>query len=168
VQPRVEVDRLGAHGVREQPIRLVAEQHLARLSQLLDVRGHAYCGARDIQVLPGRRDHNDLARVDGDADREPQVPLGLGHLGQLGDGVSRADGRARGAQGVVLVQLRRAEDRHHRVADELLHRAAVRLDRAPYRVEVTRHQRAVGLGVELAREPRRLDQVAEENRDRPA
>ena len=43
---------------------------------------------------------------------------------------------ARAAEGVVLVGRRDAEDRHHRVADELLDRATVPLQRQLHDVEV--------------------------------
>ena len=49
---------------------------------------------------------------------------------QLGDRVADRERRADRALGVVLVRDRRAEQRHHRVADELLHRAAVALELA--------------------------------------
>ena len=51
-------------------------------------------------------------------------------------------GGADGAEGVVLVGDRDAEDRHHGVADELLHGAAVALDRRGHRREVPEHHAA--------------------------
>ena len=42
--------------------------------------------------------------------------------------VADRERRADGALGIVLVRDRRAEERHHRVADELLDRAAVALE----------------------------------------
>ena len=45
-----------------------------------------------------------------------------------------------GAFGVVLGRSRRAPHRHHRVADELLHRSAVARDQGPRRFEVTRQE----------------------------
>ena len=50
-------------------------------------------------------------------------------------------------QRVVLVQHGRAEDGHHRVADELLDRPAVPLERGPHLVEVARHHAPHQLGV---------------------
>ena len=49
-------------------------------------------------------------------------------LVQLGDRVADRERRPDRALGVVLVRDRRAEDRHHRVADELLDRPAVPLE----------------------------------------
>ena len=70
------------------------------------------------------------------------------------------------AQRVVLVQDRDAEDRHHRVADELLDDAAVSRDDRLHRAEVLRHEQAQHLEVELLSEPRRVDEVGEEHRHR--
>ena len=53
----------------------------------------------------------------------------------VGDGIAHLDRRPHRAQRVVLVDVRQPEDRHRRVADELLDRAAVALeDRAQLRV----------------------------------
>ena len=49
---------------------------------------------------------------------------------QRRDGVDELERRTDRALGVVLVGDRRAPDRHDRVADELLDRAAVALDRS--------------------------------------
>ena len=76
--------------------------------------------------VPGRRREGDdgLARGDG----RPHGELELFLLVQLVDRVEDAEAGADGALGVVLVCDRRAEDRHHGVADELLDRAAEALD----------------------------------------
>ena len=52
-------------------------------------------------------------------------------------------------QRVVLVHDRHAEHRHHRVADELLHRAAVRLDDRLHPLEVAGQQRPQRLRIRL-------------------
>ena len=51
----------------------------------------------------------------------------------------------------------------HGIADELLDRAAVALDRLAHGVEVARHQSAIDLGVQLRGEPRRIDEIAEQD-----
>ena len=66
---------------------------------------------------------------------------------ELGQRVAHLDRRAARPQRVVLVHDRNAEDRHHRVADELLHRAAVRLDDPLHPLEVARQQRPQRLRV---------------------
>ena len=62
-------------------------------------------------------------------------------LVQVGERVAHLDGRANGAERVVLVDGRDPEDGHHRVADVLLDGAAVALDHGAHRVEVAGHQR---------------------------
>jgi hypothetical protein len=58
---------------------------------------------------------------------------------------------------------RHAEDGHDRVADELLHRAAVALDDRLRRLEVARHHVAQALRVDALAERRRAGDVAEED-----
>ena len=84
---------------------------------------------------------------------------------ELGQRVAHLGRRPHGAQRVVLVHDRHAEHGHHRVADELLHRAAVPLDDRLHPLEVAREQRAQRLGVEPLAERRRAGDVAEEDGD---
>jgi hypothetical protein len=92
--------------------RLLADEHFAGLCGLLEPR-------RDVDRIAGRKallgPGHDLPGVDPD-------PSGDAELGQR---VAHLERRAAGAQGVVLVRGRHAEDGHDRVADELLHRATV-------------------------------------------
>ena len=79
---------------------------------------------------------------------------------------SSAARTARSASSSVAVG--RSPDRHHRVADELLDRAAVERDQPAARVEVARQKLAHLLGVARLRERREADEVGEEHRDEPA
>ncbi len=72
---------------------------------------------------------------------------------------------ARRPERVVLVQHRDAEHRHDRVADVLLDRPAVSLDRGPHRVEVPRLHVPHGLGIELLAQRGRAGHVAEHDGD---
>ena len=117
--------RLDLDGVAHQPVGRLAEQDLARLGRLLEPRGDVDRVA-GRQPLLGAGDH--LAGVDADPELEPRAVAGLELVVQLGEPVPQLGGRAHGAQRVVLVHHRDAEDGHHRVADELLDRAAVPLD----------------------------------------
>src|SRR5262249_57393460 len=56
------------------------------------------------------------------------------------------------------------EARAHRVAGELLHRAAVPLDRGPRLLEVPNHDLPYGLRIDPLAKGRRADHVAEEQR----
>ena len=69
------------------------------------------------------------------------------------------------ALGVVLVRGRRAEERHHRVADELLDGAAVALELGADALVVRAEERLDVLGVELLGPLREADEVAEDDRD---
>ena len=72
------------------------------------------------------------------------------------------------AQAVVLVGQRHAEDRDHRVADELLHPAAVALDGRAHLGEVALQDRAQQFGVVALSQAGRSDQIAEQRRHGPA
>ena len=66
---------------------------------------------------------------------------------EVGHGGDEVEGGANGALGVVLLGDRRAPDRHHGVADELLDGAAVALDDRPRGLEVAGQELARVLGV---------------------
>ena len=91
------------------------------LGRRLDARGGVDEVAGDHALPLGADGDGGLAGEHAGA--RPQARVELGHGG---DEVERG---AHGALGVVLVGDRRAPDGHHRVADELLDRAAVALDR---------------------------------------
>jgi len=61
------------------------------------------------------------------------------------------------------VQQRHAEDRHDRVADELLDRPAMATEDSGGRLEVVTENPAQRFGIELVAEGGRVDQVAEEH-----
>ena len=132
--------------------RRLADQHLARLGRLLQPR-------RDVDGVTGRQPllgpRDDLARVDADPAVDPELRERVPHLHR----------RPARAQRVVLVRRRHAEHRHHRVADELLHRAAVRLDDRLHPLEVARQQRPQRLRVGRLAQRRRTGDVAEQHRD---
>ena len=78
----------------------------------------------------------------------PRPEVGCADLvAERRDGGGEVERRTHRALGVVLRGDRRAPHRHHRVADELLDRAAVQLDQALARLEVA--------GEQLAHCPRR-------------
>ena len=85
-----------------------------------------------------------------------------------GEGLAHLDGRPQRAQRVVLVHDRHAEDRHHRIADELLDRAAVALDDLLHLLEVAGQERPQRLRVEPLAQRGRAGDVAEQHRHRLA
>ena len=101
--------------------------------------------------------HERLAGID----RDPQLePARLGR-GPVPDG----ERRPHGPLGVVLVRQRRAEDGHHRVADELLDRAAEVLELLPEARLVRPEQPHDVLGVHLLGTGGEADEVREEYGD---
>ena len=144
---------LHAHGVADEQSRFGADQHLACRRRLFEAGCHVDGIPGDERLALAADD--DLARVDADSGLEPVDRHRLPHLPR----------RAHRAQRVVLVRNGNAEDSHHRVADELLDRAAVPLeDRAEVR-EVAAHARPKRLGIGRLAERGRSDEVAEENGD---
>ena len=114
-------------------------------------RGHPLALRR-----PGAERDQRLAGVDGD----PQLELVALLRHPVPDGERRADR----ALGVVLVRGRSAEERHHRVADELLDGAAEALELLA-QVRVVRGEQAADvLGIELLGAGGEADEIGEEHR----
>ena len=128
----LELDRLvDLDRVAHQPIGPLTEHDLARLRGLLQARGDVD-GIAGHERLAGRRvaGHH-LAGIDArpqaDAHAVIAQHVGVDHLERLVELGRRPDG----AQGIVFVDARHAEDRHHGVADELLDRPAMPLEDLP-------------------------------------
>ena len=159
------VGGLGTDGVARQPVRLLADQDLSRGGCLFQA-GRGVHGVTRHERLPGRGiAGDDLARVHADprGERDPVVALEL--LVEVDESVAHLHRRPDPPERVVLMHLRDPEDRHHRVPDELLHRAAVAFDRDLHRVEVARHHATERLRVEQLAERRRAGDVAEHDGD---
>jgi hypothetical protein len=145
---------LVAHRMARGAVRLGADDHPTRRRGVLQAR----CGVHDVA---GRERLAAARLVDRDdrlagVDRGPRRKI---------DRLQHAQSRANGAFRVVAVRDRRAEDRHHRVADELLHHAAVLLDALPRLAVIRLQQLADVLGVRLVGPRCRIDQVDEQDRD---
>ena len=123
-----------------------------------DVTGHHPLPVRRAR---GQR-HERLARVDGDPHLQVEVRIGLV---ELMDGLADRDRRAHRPLGIVAVGNRRSEHGHDRISDELLDRAAERLDLVPHSSEVRREDRAHVLGIEPLRAGGEPDEVGEEHGD---
>ena len=85
-------------------------------------------------------------------------------LAVLDDPVADRERRAHRALGIVLVRDRRAEHRHHRVADELLHGAAALLELGAQPLVVRAQDRLDVLRVERLGARGEADEVGEEHR----
>ena len=144
----LDLDRACGEPAHDRP-----EHDLARLRRLLQARGQVD-GLAGGEGRRGGVVDDDLAGLDADARLEPE----LAHL------LHHREGGAERALGVVLVRARNAERGHHRVAGELLDRAAVLLDAGRGLIEVLAHAAPDDLGIDSAHEGRRVDQVDEEHR----
>ncbi len=165
------VDRIGLalrlHGLRlavvdrvvgRAPCRLADEDAVDRRVRL-EPRSGVDDVARDhaLAFLRPRAERDEcLARVD--ADTELELCL------LVEDPVADRERRADSAFGVVLVRDRGAEDRHHRVADELLDGAAEALELVPEPRVVRAKQRAHLLGIHLLGARGEADEIGEEDR----
>ncbi len=135
VRPRVRVDDclIGRAAGR------LADEHIPRRGDGLDPGRGVDEVAGDHALTLGSDRHRGLAREHAC----PRPKLGHGNLvAEGGHGRDQVERRSDRTLGVVLGRGRRAPDRHHRVADELLDRPAVELDQPPARVEVAREQLA--------------------------
>ena len=158
---------LGVHRVGLAVVDLVFGRPVGGLADedAVDRRGRLQAGSGVDHVArghplalrrPGAEGDQRLARVDGD----PQLQL----VPLLRHPVADRERRAHRALRVVLVRGRGAEERHHRVADELLDGAAEALE-LPAQVRVVRgEQPANVLGIELLGAGGEADEIGEEHR----
>ena len=123
-------ERLDDDRIADEKSRLGPDENFAVGGALLEPRGDVDRVAGDERLSLAA--HDDLARVDPDPCLQPV----------LGDRLAHLPCRAHGAKRVVLVRRRDPEDGHHRIADELLHRAAVTLEDRAQILEVAAHARA--------------------------
>ncbi len=144
--------RLDENCVLDEAVGRIADQDLARARSRLEPCSHVHRVARD-EGLPRRRvTGHDRPGVDAGANAEVDSPALLELAVQLAERGSHLGRGPHRSQWVVLVHRRRAEDRHHRVPDELLDRAAVALDHRPHIGEEAVHHPACGFRVQaLAR-----------------
>ena len=149
------VDRFASRA----PRRLADEDAVDRCIGLKPRRGVDDVAGHHALTLLGPRAERDerLPGVDADAELE----LGL----LVEDPVTDCERGADGALRVVLVRHRRAEDGHHRVADELLHRAAEALELVAQPGVVGTEQRPHLLRIHLLGARREADEIGEEDGD---
>jgi len=138
--------------------RLADEDAVDRSRRLKTGGGVDHVARRHALALRGARAECDqrLARVDGD----PQLEL----VALLRHPVADRERRADRALGIVLVRGRGAEERHHRIADELLDGAAEALELAAQVRVVRSEQPAHVLGIELLGAGGEADEIGEEHR----
>ncbi len=112
----------------------------------------------------GRAPNATTAGPGVDADPHVKLELRLPFV-QLGDRLDDTQAGADRPLGIVLVRDRRAEDRHHRVADELLDGSTVSLELVPQSRVVRTDPGAYVFRVGPVGGGREADEIAEERRD---
>ena len=157
-EPPRAVERLGLHGVADQPVHGATEQDLAVRGRVLEPGGDRERAARGEPraARPGADEH--LTGLDTELQRELELGPGGAHL----------DRGADRSQGVVLAYLRLAEDAHDRVAGVALDAAAVALDHRAAGVGVAIEQLMHGLRVEPFGQRARAGDVGDDDAHQPA
>ena len=143
----------------------MVDPHLTRL-------GHGLDPSRGVDRVAG--DHPLPGRTDGDGHLAGHHPDAHGEAGHAdvgaegGYGFDQLQARPDRALRVVLVRDGHAPDRHHRVADELLDRAAVALDDQAGFLEVAGEQLSDLLGVAALGQGGEPDEVTEDDGGEPS
>ena len=156
---------LNANESLRREIRRPADEDAVGRCSRLDPRGrieHVACGRPLSLARPRPEHHERLAGVDAGPDVEVE-PLVL--RVQLGDSLPDCERSADGTLRIVLVRLRRAEERQNGIAAELLEGAAVPLELAADARVVGRHERSHVFGIEILRACGRADEVDEDRGD---
>ena len=161
-------ERTGADPVCDEAVGLPPQQDLARLRSLLQARRDVDGVAGRDRLLARRIADDHFAGVDPDPlfKANAVAPLEL-HV-QPRQGAAHLVRRSDGAQSVVLVNDRHAEDRHHGVADELLDRTAVPFQHGSHLLEVVQHHPAHRLRVHALAEAGEARDVAKQHGHRLA
>jgi hypothetical protein len=126
-------------------------QRSRRHRRLRVTRGHTFASLGTRGEI-----HQRLTRVHGDPDLEVSL---------LRDPVADRERSANSALRIVLARDRRTEQRHHRVADELLHRPASALELVTQALVVRREDSLDVLRIEPLGRRREADEVGEEDAD---
>ena len=107
---------------------------------------------------------DDLAGVGAEADLEADPEAALEFVVQALELLSHLDGCRNRTKRIVFVHRWNAEHGHDRVADELLHRAAVPLDHGAHLVEVAPHGAANRFRIEALAQCGGAHDVGEDDR----
>ena len=164
LQPK-RLEWLCGHRVLHQAPGLGADDDLARAGRLFQPRSQVNRVAGRQPLL--RADH-DLPGVHAGADAHGRAELSLESGVEQRQLLAQPGGRAYRPQRVVLVQHRDAEDGHHRIADEFLHRPAMMLDHPPGSVEISPHDLPEALRIQAFPQRRRPGHITEQHSDRLA
>ena len=157
------VDPLHRDRIADERERVLPEQDLAGRSGLLQpCRDVHRVACRDRLVA---RAGHDLTGVHPDTARQRDPMVAIEIVVQRGECRAHVGCCAHGPQRIVFMDLGNAEDRHDRIADELLDRASVAFDGSLHGHEEALHDVTPRLGVERLAHRRGADDVAEDDRD---
>ncbi len=154
---------LRRHGVPDQVQRRFAQEDLADPCRLFQPRGEVHRPARHERLSTAGVGRHDLAGVHPHPGLQSDTPRDLELLVERTQRIPHLGRRAHGADRVVLVEVRDAEDGDDRVADELLDRASVPLDGTAHLVVVPGDDLAERFGVQRLAELGGAGQVAEDD-----
>jgi len=159
------LQRFGNHRLTHQCPRLRADHDLSRGGRLLQPR-------RQIHRISGRQPllgaGHHLPGVHPRAHAHRRAEVGLQCPVECLDLLAQPDRGPHRPQRIILVQHGHTEHRHHRVPDELLHRAAVPSDHRPRGIEIPVHHLPEALQVQPLPQSRRPGHVAKKHRHRLA
>src|SRR3954466_4892821 len=144
-------------------VRAFPEQDLRGRSGLLETCGRVDRVTGDEALAGGRVAGDDLTCVDPGPVSNGDPPTFLELVVESSEMVAHLTGGANRTQRIVLVHARQPEDGHDRVADVLLDKASVALERGSHLVEVPRHHLTDGFGIELLAHGRRALEVGEDD-----
>ena len=137
-------------------LRRLTDKHDAGISGRLNPA----CGVDEIArhhplTLSMKRDRG-LPGEDTDARLQVRV--------ELGNRSHEVERRPHRPLSVVLLRNRRPPHRHHRITNELLHRAAIQRNKPAARVEIARQKLTHLLRIPRLRQPRKTNQIREQHR----
>ena len=165
---RQRFDRLHLHCFPSEPVRGLADEHLAGMRRLLQASGRVHGVARHKPLLGSGIAGDHFPGMDPRPVRETHAPSVLQLDVQRGQSVLHVGCRPYGPKRVVLVSPGKPEDGHHGIPDVLLHDSTVPLQTDPHLFEVAIKGLPEGLRVETLPKRRRSCEVGEHDRDGPA
>jgi hypothetical protein len=156
------LERAVVNGVASGPVGALSHGHRPRATGRLEPRRHVH-GVADHGVVAAHGAGQHLAGVHPDAKSEAHAVRLVEAGVDVRHRVLHAERGADGTLGVVLVRDRRAENRHHVVADVLVDGAAEALDLVAQAAQAALHEALDRLGIHLLRHRRVTRQVGEDD-----
>ena len=147
----------------EQSEGRLADQDFARLGRLFETSRQVNRASGNVGLVTVHGSRDDLAGVHPGAHANRDSPASLELLVESPKRARHVGSSPRRAQRVVFVGVRNPEHGDDGVADEFLGRASVALHDLLHGFEISNHQLAVQLGVQLFAQPGRAGDIAKEH-----